>query len=33
MKNISIIDKSVTIKSTMNEDTVKQLEELADNLL
>ncbi len=33
MKNIDIIGKSVTIKSTMKEDTKLQLEELADNIL
>ena len=33
MKNIDIIGKSVTIKSTMKEDTKLQLEELANNIL
>ena len=33
MKNIDIIDKSVTIKSTMKENTVTELQELADMLL
>lgn len=33
MKNITVVDPVVTIKSTMNDDTVKAMEELADNLL
>ena len=33
MKDIDIIEKSVTIKSTMKEDTIKQMEELADSLI
>ena len=33
MKDIDIIEKSVTINSTMKEDTVKELENLADKIL
>lgn len=33
MKNITVVDPVVTIRSTMNDDTVKAMEELADNLL
>lgn len=33
MKNITVVDPVVTIKSTMNDDTIKAMEELADNLL
>lgn len=33
MKNITIVDPVVTIRSTMNEDNVKAMEELADALL
>ena len=32
-KNIEIVDPVVTIKSTMNDENVKTMEELADNLL
>lgn len=33
MKNITVVDPVVTIRSTMNDDTVKAMEELADHLL
>lgn len=33
LKNITVVDPVVTIRSTMNDDTVKAMEELADNLL
>lgn len=33
LKDITTVDPVVTIKSTMNDDTVKAMEELADNLL
>ena len=33
MKDITIIEKTVTIKSTVKDDTMKDLEELADNLM
>ena len=32
-KNIEIVDPVGTIKSTMNDENVKTMEELADNLL
>ena len=33
MKNITICEPTVTIKSTMNEENIKQMEELANNIL
>ncbi len=33
MKNITICDPTITIKTTMNDENVKQMEELADNML
>ncbi len=33
MKNIEICEKVVTIKSTMKEENIKELEDLADELL
>ncbi len=33
MKDITIIEKTVTIKSTVKDDTIHELEELADNLM
>ncbi len=33
MKNITICEPIITIKSTMNDDTIKQMEELATNIL
>ena len=33
MKDIKIIEPIVTIKSTLNKETIKQLEQLADNIL
>ena len=33
MKNVEIIEPMVTIKSTLKEDSKKQLIELADNIL
>lgn len=33
MKNLTICEKTVTIKSAMKEDTIKQMEELAEELL
>ena len=32
-KNMEVVEPVVTIKSTMKDDTVKAMEELADNLL
>ena len=32
-KNIEMVDPVVTIKSTMNDENIKTMEELADNLL
>ena len=32
-KNVELVDPVVTIKSTMKEENVKTMEELADNLL
>ena len=33
MKDINIIEPSITIKSTMKKETIEQLEKLADNML
>ena len=32
MKNINLLDKTITIKSAMKESNVKELEQLADEL-
>ena len=33
MKDIELIEPQVTIKSRMNEENIKQMEQLADNIL